>query len=98
MSADGSATPRRLVGRRAVVTGGGSGIGAASAVRLAAEGARVAVLDKRVELAQKVADEISKAGGEALALGADVGIGTELAAAISHEVRNPLARGFVSSQ
>src|SRR5580698_6476476 len=36
---------KRLENKRAVITGGGSGIGAASAVRLSAEGARVAILD-----------------------------------------------------
>ncbi len=68
-----SETPRRLVGRRAFVTGGGSGIGRASALRLAAEGARVAVVDKRGALADEVAAAIKDAGGEAVALACDVG-------------------------
>jgi 3-oxoacyl-[acyl-carrier protein] reductase len=71
----------RLAGRRAIVTGGGSGIGRASALRLAAEGARVAVLDKRVELADTAAQEIRAAGGEALALACDVGVEPEVEAA-----------------
>ena len=48
----------RLEGRIALVTGGGSGIGAATCRRLAAEGARVAVTDINEETARKVADEI----------------------------------------
>ncbi len=63
---------RRLEGRRAVVTGGGSGIGRATSLRLAADGARVAVLDKRGALAEAVAKEIAAKGGEALALMCDV--------------------------
>jgi NAD(P)-dependent dehydrogenase (short-subunit alcohol dehydrogenase family) len=47
-----------LDGQRAVVTGGGSGIGRATCRRMAAEGARVAVLDLNGESAQAVADEI----------------------------------------
>ena len=43
-------TPRRLVRRRVFVTGGGSGIGRASVLRLAAEGAQVAVADKRPDI------------------------------------------------
>lgn len=54
-----------LDGRRAIVTGGGSGIGAATARRLAAEGARVAVLDLDEASARAVADEI---GGLAVAV------------------------------
>lgn len=65
-------TPRRLVSRRAIVTGGGSGIGRAAGIRLAEEGARVAVLDKRGELADATAAAIKDAGGESIALACDV--------------------------
>jgi NAD(P)-dependent dehydrogenase (short-subunit alcohol dehydrogenase family) len=58
-----------LEGKVAVVTGGGSGIGAAVARRLAHEGAQVAVVDADAERAQEVADEF---GGDALAVTADV--------------------------
>jgi NAD(P)-dependent dehydrogenase (short-subunit alcohol dehydrogenase family) len=52
----------RLEDTVAIVTGGGSGLGAATARRLAAGGARVAVLDLNVSAAQKVADEIGGFG------------------------------------
>src|SRR5213593_1662256 len=48
----------RLEGRTALVTGGASGIGAATCHRLAAEGARVAVCDVNLEAARAVAGEI----------------------------------------
>jgi NAD(P)-dependent dehydrogenase (short-subunit alcohol dehydrogenase family) len=57
----------RFTGRTAVITGGGSGIGRATAQRLAAEGASVVVVDMNLDAAQAVADEI---GG--LAVQADV--------------------------
>lgn len=74
---------RRLEGRRAVVTGGGSGIGRAAAIRLAVEGARVAVLDRRGALAEAVVKEISDAGSEALALTCDVSSETQVESAVA---------------
>jgi len=65
---------RRLDGRVAAVTGAANehGIGRAICRRLAAEGARVAVLDVDEEGARRVADEITAAGGEAIGVGCDV--------------------------
>jgi rhamnulose-1-phosphate aldolase/alcohol dehydrogenase len=54
--------PKPLAGRVALVTGGGSGIGRATALRLAAEGACVVVADKDEQAAASVAREIGGAG------------------------------------
>ncbi|WP_448811756.1 SDR family NAD(P)-dependent oxidoreductase [Agromyces bauzanensis] len=62
----------RLQGRRAVVTGAGSGIGAAIARGYAAEGAEVLLADLAGDAAQAVASEIVAAGGEAHAHSVDV--------------------------
>jgi NAD(P)-dependent dehydrogenase (short-subunit alcohol dehydrogenase family) len=62
-----------LGGRVALVTGGGSGIGAATARTLAAHGAAVAVTDLVADTAQQVAEEIESAGGRAVAYVLDVG-------------------------
>jgi NAD(P)-dependent dehydrogenase (short-subunit alcohol dehydrogenase family) len=56
----------------AIVTGGGGGIGSATARRLAAEGASVVVADVASDAAEAVASEITAAGGQATAVHADL--------------------------
>lgn len=63
---------RRLVGKHAVVTGGGSGIGRATAWRLAAEGAQVTIFEAKAEAGEAAAAEIRVAGGSAAVVACDV--------------------------
>jgi NAD(P)-dependent dehydrogenase (short-subunit alcohol dehydrogenase family) len=62
----------RFRGRVVVVTGGGSGLGRHMAHRFAAEGAAIMVADVAEEAAGRVADEVARAHGSALACRADV--------------------------
>lgn len=62
----------RLEGRVAFVTGAGRGIGAATALRMAEEGARVALVDIDTEGCQQVAAEIDRLGSESLVVACDV--------------------------
>ncbi len=62
----------RFAGTAAVVTGGAHGIGRACAVRLAEEGARVAVADREREAAEQVAADLVSEGGRHLAVWLDV--------------------------
>ncbi|MBI5284886.1 MAG: SDR family oxidoreductase [Chloroflexi bacterium] len=73
----------RLMGRRGIVTGGGSGIGRACALQMAEEGAAVAVLDVRRALAEAVRAEIRAAGGRAIAIDCDVASEDAVAAAVA---------------
>ncbi|MER7986730.1 3-oxoacyl-ACP reductase FabG [Streptomyces noursei] len=68
--------------RVAIVTGAARGIGAATAVRLAAEGRAVAVLDLDEAACKDTVEKITAAGGKALAVGCDVSDGDQVAAAV----------------
>jgi NAD(P)-dependent dehydrogenase (short-subunit alcohol dehydrogenase family) len=62
----------RLANKVAVITGGASGIGKASCLLFAREGARVVAVDLKKDAAQETVNEIKAAGGEASAVGADI--------------------------
>ncbi|WP_030664496.1 3-oxoacyl-ACP reductase FabG [Streptomyces cellulosae] len=69
--------------RVAVVTGGARGIGAATAVRLAAEGRAVAVIDLDEAACKDTVEKITAAGGRALAVGCDVSDEAQVEAAVA---------------
>jgi NAD(P)-dependent dehydrogenase (short-subunit alcohol dehydrogenase family) len=77
-----TALPTRFAGRRAVVTGASSGIGRATAIRLAAEGARVALISRRKPPLESVASIIRDGGGDCLVLPADCTVEDEIKGAI----------------
>jgi NAD(P)-dependent dehydrogenase (short-subunit alcohol dehydrogenase family) len=76
---------KRLDGRVALVTGAASGIGRASAILFAAEGAKVVAVD-RVKEIDETAAIIGKAGGAALAMTADASSESDVAAAVDRAV------------
>lgn len=87
-----------LTGVPALVTGGGAGIGRATAILLAGLGARVAVLDRDGEAAQATAQDIADCSGTAIALTADVRCESDvIAAAAAVEARLGVIRILVNN-
>ncbi len=80
----------RLAGKVAIVVGGGqtpgatTGNGRATALVFAREGARVVVIDRKVDRAEETAAEILAAGGTATAIGADVTSSSDCEAFVAH--------------
>lgn len=72
----------RLRNKAAIITGAGSGIGEATAKLFAAQGARVAILEKNSESGRKVASEIVRGGGEAVAIEVDLADGAKAEEAV----------------
>lgn len=70
----------------AIVTGGARGIGRGVALRLAADGCAVAIIDLTEEAGAPTVDEIRAAGGRAIAVGADVSLEADVTAAVDRVV------------
>ena len=75
-----------LDGKTALVTGGASGIGRATAVAMSREGARVAVADMTEDSAAGTVALINSAGGQAIAIGGDVTKEADVAAMVARTV------------
>lgn len=76
----------RLQNKKAIVTGGGSGIGRATALAMAAEGADVAVVDINLEAAEAVARQAEALGVKALGIAGDVSDEASVQAAVAAAV------------
>ncbi|MGV8056688.1 MAG: SDR family NAD(P)-dependent oxidoreductase [Smithellaceae bacterium] len=61
-----------LAGKVAIITGAGRGIGKSIALKLATAGATVVITDRKIDLANESAEELTKSGLKAIALGVDV--------------------------
>jgi glucose 1-dehydrogenase len=80
------AVRRRFTDKVCLVTGAGSGIGRATALAFAAESGKVAVVDRDAAHAAATAQAIADAGGEAIAITADVGVPDQVKASIQQTI------------
>ena len=78
--------PGRFPGKVAFVTGAAGGIGRATAIAFANEGARVAIADRTEDALRQTADAIEDAGGEVLAVTCDVSVPGQVEAAVARIV------------
>jgi glucose 1-dehydrogenase len=76
----------RFSDRNCVVTGGGSGIGRATCLQMAAEGGNVVVADLKLDAGQATVNDIVAAGGKAIAIAVDVGDSAQVQAVIAKAV------------
>ena len=83
---DPSRAAGRLAGKRAIVTGAGSGIGRAASRLFAAEGAAVLLVDRGREAVEETASMIRAAGGTAIAVAADAGNEADVQAFVARAV------------
>lgn len=75
-------TEQKLKDKVAIVTGGGSGIGRASVLEFARNGAKVVLLDRTVENAEKVVHQVKQEGGEAVVIECDIAEPQQVEAAV----------------
>jgi len=73
--------------RVAVITGGANGMGKAMALRFAQEGCDIAVIDLKLNGAQKVADEIKAGGRKAVAIRADISVSKEIKSMVDASIQ-----------
>jgi NAD(P)-dependent dehydrogenase (short-subunit alcohol dehydrogenase family) len=76
----------RLKGKVALISGGATGMGGASSKLFAAEGAKIAIIDRNLAAAEMTATEINRAGGTAIALQADVSVAAQVNSAVAATV------------